>query len=210
VKQRISRRDFLKYLGLGTAGTALLEGATAIPAFASTAEDKLPTFELGPFKIKKAKETASVCAFCGCGCGLIVYSEGDKVIHIEGDPDNPNNEGSMCCKGIALGEANTIVDPKSRKREINKQRLTEVLYRAPGSSKWEKKSWDWALAEIAKRVKKTRDENFEEKDASGVPVNRTQAIAHLGSASLDNEENYILHKMWRSLGVINIDHHARL
>jgi len=210
VKQRISRRDFLKYLGLGTAGTALLEGATAIPAFASTAADKLPTFELGPLKIKKAKETASVCAFCGCGCGLIVYSEGDKVIHIEGDPDNPNNEGSMCCKGIALGEANTIVDPKSRKREINKQRLTEVLYRAPGSSKWEKKSWDWALAEIAKRVKKTRDENFEEKDASGVPVNRTQAIAHLGSASLDNEENYILHKMWRSLGVINIDHHARL
>ncbi len=210
MKQRISRRDFLKYLGLGTAGTALLEGATAIPAFASTAADKLPTFELGPLKIKKAKETASVCAFCGCGCGLIVYSEGDKVIHIEGDPDNPNNEGSMCCKGIALGEANTIVDPKSRKREINKQRLTEVLYRAPGSSKWEKKSWDWALAEIAKRVKKTRDENFEEKDASGVPVNRTQAIAHLGSASLDNEENYILHKMWRSLGVINIDHHARL
>lgn len=210
VKQKVSRRDFLKYFGMGTAGTALLGSAGAVPALASTAVDKLPTFDLGPLKIKNTKETASVCAFCGCGCGLIVYSDGDKVIHIEGDPDNPNNEGSMCCKGIALGEANTVVDPKDRKRVINKQRLTEVLYRAPGSSKWEKKSWDWALAEIAKRVKKTRDESFEEIDANGVPVNRTQAIAHLGSASLDNEENYLLHKMWRSLGVINIDHHARL
>lgn len=207
--RKFSRRDFLKYFGLGTAGTVLLEGASAVPALASTAEDKLPTFDMGPIKIKKAKETPSVCAFCGCGCGLIVYSDGDRVIHIEGDPDNPNNEGSMCCKGIALGEANTIPDPK-RKRVLNKQRVTEVLYRAPGSSKWQKKDWDWALAEIAKRVKKTRDESFEEKDANGIPVNRTQAIAHLGSASVDNEENYIMHKMLRALGVVNIDHHARL
>jgi len=210
VKPKISRRDFLKYLGLGTAGTALLQGVSAVPALASTAEDKLPTFDLGPLKIKNATETASVCAYCGCGCGLIVYSEGEKVIHIEGDPDNPNNEGSMCCKGIALGEANTIVDPKSRQRTLNKQRVTEVLYRAPGSSNWEKKDWDWALTEIAKRVKKTRDENFEQKDANGVTVNRTQAIGHLGSASIDNEENYIMHKFLRSLGIINVDHHARL
>lgn len=209
MKQRISRRDFLKFLGLGTAGTALLEGASAIPALASTAEDKLPTFDLGPLKIKKAKETASVCAFCGCGCGLIVYSEGDKIIHIEGDPDNPNNEGSMCCKGIALGDANTIVD-KKHKRVLNNQRITEVLYRAPGSNKWEKKDWDWALTEIAKRVKKTRDETFEEKDENGVTVNRTQAICHIGSASCDNEENYLFQKMQRAIGVINIDHHARL
>lgn len=207
--RKLSRRDFLKYLGLGTAGTVLLEGVGAAPALASTAEDKLPSFDMGPLKIKKAKETASVCAFCGCGCGLIVYSEGDKVIHIEGDPDNPNNDGSMCCKGIALGEANTVVNP-NRKRVPNKQRLTEVLYRAPGSSKYVKKDWDWALAEIAKRIKKTRDETFEEKDVSGITVNRTQAIAHLGSASIDNEENYIMHKFLRALGVINIDHHARL
>jgi len=117
VKQRISRRDFLKYLGLGTAGTALIGGASAVPALASTAADKLPTFEMGPLKISKAKETASVCAFCGVGCGLIVYSDekGERVLHIEGDPDNPNNEGSMCCKGIALGDANTIVDKKTQK-----------------------------------------------------------------------------------------------
>jgi len=207
--QKLSRRDFLKLLGLGTAGTALFEAADAAPALASTAEDKLPTFSLGQLKTKKAKETASVCAFCGCGCGLIVYSEGDRIINIEGDPDNPNNEGSMCCKGISLGDANTIVD-NNHQRVLNKQRITDVLYRAPGSKEWVKKDWDWALSEIAKRVKKTRDETFEVKDENGVTVNRTQAIAHLGSASVDNEENYIIHKLLRSLGVINLDHHARL
>jgi formate dehydrogenase major subunit len=207
--RKLNRRDFLKYLGLGAAGTAVLEGATAAPAMASTAAGDLPTFDVGPLKIKKAKETPSVCAFCGCGCGLIVYSEGDRVINIEGDPDNPNNEGTMCCKGIAIGDANTVVNPR-RQREANKQRLTEVLYRAPGSDKWEKKDWNWTLSEIAKRVKKTRDETFEEKDENGVTVNRTQAIAHLGSASIDNEENYLMHKLMRALGVVNIDHHARL
>jgi len=212
VKQKVSRRDFLKYFGLGTAGTALLGGVGAVPALASTAVDKLPTFELGPFKLSKAIETASVCAFCGVGCGLIVYADEkrERVLHIEGDPDNPNNEGSMCCKGIALGDTNTIVDPKSHKRIANNRRLMDVLYRAPNSSKWEKKSWEWALTEIAKRVKATRDETFEEKDAKGVTVNRTQAIAHIGSASCDNEENYLFVKMQRAMGVINIDHHARL
>jgi len=206
--KNLSRRDFLKYLGLGAAGTALFESADTKSAFASTAADKLPTFPV-ELKTIKAKETASVCAFCGCGCGLIVYSEGDRITHIEGDPDNPNNEGSMCCKGISLGDANTIVN-QNHKRVLNDKRVTDVLYRAPGSNKWETKDWNWALSEIAKRVKKTRDESFEEKDAQGVTVNRTQAIGHLGSASLDNEENYILHKMLRALGVINLDHHARL
>lgn len=212
MKQKISRRDFLKFLGIGTAGSALLNGVTAVPAFASTAEDKLPTFALGEFKLAKAKETPSVCAFCGCGCGLIVYSDEStgRVLNIQGDPDNPNNEGSMCCKGIALGDANTIIDPKNRRRTVNDRRIMDVLYRAPGSNKWEKKDWEWALTEIAKRVKNTRDAAFEEKDEKGVTVNRTQAIAHIGSASCDNEENYLFQKMMRSLGVINIDHHARL
>lgn len=209
MNQQISRRDFVKFLGLGVGGTVLLEGAQTLPALASPGEDKLPSFSVGPLKIKKAKETASVCAFCGVGCGLIVYSEGDRIVHIEGDPDNPNNEGSMCCKGIALGDANTIVD-KKRRRVLNDRRITDVLYRAPGSSTWEKKDWNWALSEIAKRVKKTRDANFEERDDKGVTVNRTQAICHIGSASCDNEENYLFQKLMRSLGLINIDHHARL
>ena len=199
----------MKFLGIGVGGTVLLEGAGLQPAHASPSEDKLPTFAAHPLKTGKAKETASVCAFCGVGCGLIVYSEGDRILYIQGDPDNPNNEGSMCCKGIALADANTIVD-KKRRRGLNERRITDVLYRAPGSSTWETKDWDWALSEIAKRVKKTRDENFERIDEKGVTVNRTQAICHIGSASCDNEENYLFQKMMRSLGLINIDHHARL
>lgn len=205
---KMNRRKFLEFLGLGTVEVTLLDGASARPAWASPA-DQLPTFNVGPLRIEKAKKTPSVCSFCGCGCGLIVYSEGERIVHIEGDPDNPNNEGSMCCKGIGLGNVNTVVNSK-RQHVLNDRRVTEVLYRAPGSDRWEKKDWDWALTEIAKRIKKTRDETFEEKDEKGVTVNRTQAIAHLGSASLDNEEDYLLHKMLRALGVINVEHHARL
>lgn len=204
----ISRRNFLKMLGFGAAGTALAEGVGTTPAEA--AGGNLPSFDTGPLKTSIAKETASVCAFCGCGCGIIVSSVDDLVINMEGDPDNPNNEGSVCCKGVALGDANTVVDYNTRRRRLNDQRVTEVLYRAPGASDWEVKDWDWAIDRIAENVKKVRDETFETKDENDVTVNRTQAIAHLGSASVDNEENYLMHKMLRSLGVVNLDHHARL
>jgi formate dehydrogenase major subunit len=207
MKKGISRRDFLKSLGIGTAGVALFEGASAAPALA---KENLPDFKLGPFKLKRTKETASVCAYCGCGCGIIVYSENNKVVFIEGDPDNPINEGALCPKGTTISDVSSFVDKKSHQRVPNKQRVTEVLYRAPGGSNWEVKDWNWALSEIAKRVKKTRDEAFEEKDDKGVTVNRTQAIAHLGSATIDNEENYLMYKLMRSLGVINLDHCARL
>lgn len=207
MKQKISRRDFLKYLGLGAAGTALWESTGTIPAIAK--EKEAPDFAVAPSKLRRAKETPTICAYCGCGCGIIAYSENDKIIHIEGDPDHPINEGTLCPKGTSISDVNTIVDKKNQ-RVPNQRRVTEVLYRAPGSSNWEVKDWDWALAEIAKRVKKTREESFEEKDEKGVTVNRTEAIAHLGSASLDNEENYLLQKMLRALGVVNLDHHARL
>lgn len=207
MKKGISRRDFLKYLGVGAAGTALLEGAGATPAFAG---ENLPTFELGPLKLKKTKETSNGCPYCGCGCSTIVYSENDKVIFIEGDPDSPINEGSLCPKGTALPDIYNIVDRK-RQRVLNPGRLTEVLYRAPGSSKWEVKDWDWAIPEIAKRIKKTRDEHFEGKDANGVTVNRTLALCQMGSANINNEEDYLVNKLMRgALGVVDLDHCARL
>lgn len=196
-----SRRDFLKLLGLGTAGVL------GYPVAGSAAE--LPAVSFGYHKLVTAKETRSVCAYCGCGCGLLVHSKGNKVVSIEGDPDHPINEGALCPKGTSISDVNTIVD-EGRNRTANSRRVTQVLYRSPGGTEWQVKDWDWAIEEIAKRVKATRDANFEEKDAKGVTVNRTQAIAHLGSASLDNEENYAIHKFLRSLGVINIDHHARL
>ncbi|ACX51446.1 molybdopterin oxidoreductase Fe4S4 region [Ammonifex degensii KC4] len=201
--RKISRREFIKYAGLGVAALSLLGSVGKEDlVFSQEAVSALP-------KLRRAKETRSVCAYCGCGCGLIVYSEDNRVVYVEGDPDHPINEGSMCPKGIALSDTNTIVNRQHR-RQLNPQRITKVLYRAPGSTYWEEKDWDWALREIAKRIKATRDATFEEKDEKGVTVNRTQAIAHLGSASLDNEENYLIHKFLRSLGVINIDHHARL
>ncbi len=207
MKKGISRRDFLKFLGVGAAGTALLESAT--PAFA--AGENLPTFELGPIKLTKTKETASGCPYCGCGCSTIVHSdENNKIIFIEGDPDSPINEGSLCPKGVALPDIYNIVD-KKRQRVLNPGRLTEVLYRAPGSSEWEVKDWDWAIPEIAKRVKKTRDEHFEEKDHNGVTVNRIMAICQMGSANINNEEDYLINKLMRgSLGVVDLDHCARL
>ncbi|RDV84803.1 hypothetical protein DXX99_01820 [Ammonifex thiophilus] len=201
--RKISRREFIKYAGLGVAALSLLGSVgRGGPVFSQGTVGALP-------KLRRAKETRSICAYCGCGCGLIVYSEDNRVVYVEGDPDHPINEGSMCPKGIALSDANTIVNWQHR-RQLNPRRITKVLYRAPGSTCWEEKDWDWALKEIAKRIKATRDATFEEKDEKGVTVNRTQAIAHLGSASLDNEENYLIHKFLRSLGVINIDHHARL
>ena len=207
----ISRRDFLKYFGLGTAGTALMGGIGAVPALAGTAVDKLPTFEMGPFKLKKTKETASGCPYCGCGCSTIVYSdENDKVVFLEGDPDSPINEGTLCPKGTALPDIYNIVN-KKRQRELNPNRLTKVLYRAPGGAKWEEKTWDWAMPEIAKRVKKTRDEHFTAKDDQGVTVNRCLAICQMGSANINNEEDYLLNKLMRgALGVVDLDHCARL
>ncbi|KUK40793.1 MAG: putative formate dehydrogenase [Clostridia bacterium 62_21] len=203
--KRINRRDFLKSLGLGTASLGLFEAAGTLPAYASSAVSPVP----GSYRLKKAKETATVCSYCGCGCGFIIYSEGDRVVYIEGDPDHPINEGTMCPKGAALTDVNTIVD-ENGKRVPNPRRVTKVLYRAPGAAKWEEKDWDWALAEIAKRVKKTRDATFEEKDANGVTVNRTQAIAHLGSAVIENEANYLIGKLMRACGLVKIDHCARL
>lgn len=205
--KKISRRDFLKNLGIGTAGLTLV----ASPALASESEVKL-TGENLPSKIRKVKETYTVCAFCGCGCGIILYTnDQDRIVFCEGDPDHPINQGSICSKGNAIIETyNTIDKDKKGSRSINKLRVLKPLYRAPGSSKWEEKSWEWALAEVAKRIKKTRDEFFQGKDDKGVTVNRTTGIGALGSASLDSEENYLLQKMYRSWGLINIDHHARL
>ena len=203
--RKISRRDFLKNIGFGTVGLSLL----ASPAVASE-EGSTISGEKLPSKIRKVKETFTVCAYCGCGCGIILYSNDEnKIVFCEGDPDHPINEGSLCSKGNGIIDVYNMVNKKGD-REINKRRILKPLYRAPGSTQWEEKSWDWALSEIAKRVKATRDATYEEKDDKGVTVNRTTAIATFGSASLDNEENYLLHKMFRSWGLINIEHHARL
>ena len=199
---RVSRRDFLRNLGLGTVGLTLF-GSPAAAQAGSLTNGSLAT------KLTKLKETFTVCAYCGCGCGILLYSTKDRIVFAEGDPDHPINQGTLCPKGNGIIDTYNVVDKEGR-RVINPRRITKPLYRAPGSSKWEEKDWQWILREVAKRIKETRDNTFQHVDENGVTVNRTTAINTLGSASLDNEENYLLHKMFRALGIINIEHHARL
>ncbi len=189
----ITRRSFVKISGTAAAGIAL--GGLG--------------FDLTPIKahaeilrIRWAKETTTICPYCAVGCGIIVYTATDgsgKIINTEGDPDHPVNEGALCAKGAALYQCIT-----------NENRAKGVLYRAPYMDHWEKKSWDWALAQIAGRIKKSRDESFAVTNDKGQVVNRTNGIAHIGSAALDNEECWLLQTMMRALGLVYIEHQARI
>ncbi len=138
------------------------------------------------------------------GLRLIVHTRNGKVVNIEGDPDHPINHGALCPKGGALFQIAN-----------NERRLQKVMYRAPRSDKWEEKSWDWALERIAKNMKETRDKTFKateinKKDNKEYLVNRTEGLAFLGGAGLDNEECYLWSKFGRAMGVANLEHQARL
>jgi formate dehydrogenase major subunit len=122
-----------------------------------------------------------------------------KVIYSEGDADHPINGGSLCAKGSSLYQV-----------AQNDKRITKVLYRAPNSDKWQTKSWDWAYKEIAKRVKQSRDKSFTPTNEKGQVVNRCNGIASVGSAALDNEECWLYQTMLRSLGIVYIEHQARI
>ena len=190
---KIGRRSFLKGTGAGV-GSALL----SMPGDVAAAPPKSI-----PLK-KKIGETVSVCPYCGVGCGVLVGTDGGKVTSIEGYADHPINRGALCSKAQSLVQLRTVDG------EDNRRRLTRVLYRAPNGTAWEEKSWDWALTEIAKRIKRTRDANWIEKDEGGVTVNRTEALAQLGGAAHDNEECYLLSKMGRALGIVYLEHQARI
>lgn len=182
---RPTRRQFLKGLTTGTAAIGALTQAGCGPA-------------VPRLKTRGATNTTTVCPFCGVGCGQVVSTRAGKVIHIEGDPGHPISEGTLCSKGAAGIQ---VVN--------NSRRLQKVLYRAPGGKAWEEKSWDWALERIAARVKETRDKSFKTK-VNEHTVNRTEAIACLGGSALDNEEAYLLAKLMRALGLVYIEHQARL
>jgi formate dehydrogenase major subunit len=149
-------------------------------------------------KTSKATEFSSICPFCGVGCGQIVSVADGKLINLEGDPDHPINEGALCSKGAAVSQLHN-----------NPRRLAKVLYRAPKAADWEEKTWEWAVENIASRVKKTRDASFL-KEEDGKIVNRADEIACLGGAALDNEECYLLTKAMRALGTVYIEHQARI
>lgn len=188
----LSRRDFLKASGAGIGGVFLLGALDP-----NVAQAKPPQFL--PLK-KRIGEKTTICPYDASGCGFIVAAENGKVVNIEGDPDHPINRGAACAKGASLRQLSSD----------NPWRLSKVLYRAPGGKDWQEKSWDWALEQISRKIKTTRDANWRERDNEGYQVNRTEAIASVGGAALDNEECYLLVKMLRSLGLVYIEHQARI
>jgi formate dehydrogenase major subunit len=188
----LSRRDFLKASGAGVGGIFLLKFFNSDVTLAS-APKAIPLR-------KKVGEKTTICPYDGSGCGFLVTTENGKVINIEGDPDHPINRGAACSKGGTLRQLSAE----------NPWRLNKVLYRRPGGAEFVEKDWDWAINEIAHRIKDTRDSSFITTNAKGNLVNRTEAIANLGGSALDNEECYLLVKMARALGLVYIEHHARL
>ncbi len=170
-----------------------MEIGSRVQPFSSESREKAP-------RIRDAKAVHSVCPYCAVGCSLNVYVKDGRVIDIEGDPNSPINHGTLCPKGSATFQYT-----------VNSSRLTQVLYRAPYSDHWEVKSLDWAMEQIAERVKKTRDETFVERLPDGREVNHTLAMASLGGATLDVEENYLMKKLLTGgLGIVSIENQARI
>jgi formate dehydrogenase major subunit len=188
----LSRRDFLKY------------GATAAGAAVATTGVNLTPVEAAAsaLRIKEAKVFPGVCPYCAVGCAQLIYVKDNTIIDIEGDPDAPHTNGALCPKGSSTYQLS-----------LNERRITTCLYRAPGSDRWEPKPLAWMMDQIARRIKKSRDESFVERVKAGdgeVTVNRCEGIAWLGSSVLDNEENYLIAKLSRGLGLVNLENSARL
>lgn len=193
----VSRRDFFKICagGLGSSTLAVM-GFSPAPVLA----------QMRAFKLARTRETRSTCPYCSVSCGVVLYTLGDgskngkpALIHVEGDPDNPVNRGTLCPKGAGLMDM--INSPN---------RLTYPEYRAPGSDKWQRISWDDALNRIAALMKQDRDANFQQRNDKGQTVNRWLTTGFLASSAASNESGYITHKVVRSLGIVALDTQARI
>ncbi len=183
----VTRRGFLK-----------ITGATALAGGLGTELTPASAHEPPP-KLLYTKETTTICPYCAVGCGIIVHSRDGKVVNTEGDPDHPINQGSLCPKGGSLYQLSE-----------NANRLKKPLYRAPFAKEWKEVSWEWALDKIAENVKVSRDATFMQKNEKGDTVNRTDGIVSVGSAAMDNEECYVYQKFLRGLGLVYIEHQARI
>jgi formate dehydrogenase major subunit len=151
-------------------------------------------------RIRGSTVTASVCPYCAVGCATLIHTKNGQVIDIEGNPKSPINEGTLCPKG-----ANTF------QLHHNPHRVKNVMWRAPHSDHWEVKSLDWAMRRIAKLVKETRDQGYRERNEDGDYVNYVTNIGLLGGATLDNEENYLMKKLFGgALGIVSIENQARI
>jgi formate dehydrogenase major subunit len=150
-------------------------------------------------RIAGLKVTESVCPYCAVGCGQVVYTRDGELVDIEGNPRSPINQGTLCPKGSA-----------SRQLVQQPGRLTKCRYRAPGATEWEEIDLERAMDMIAARVVAARENGWQDEDAHGRRVDRTLGFAHLGGATLDNEENYLIKKLFTAMGAIQIENQARI
>ncbi len=192
-----SRRQFLK-LSAGGLGSATLGALGFAP--------ERVLADVRTFKLSRTSETRNNCPYCSVGCGVILYTLGDRsknarpeLVHVEGDPDHPVNRGTLCPKGAAL--LDFVHSPN---------RLKFPEYRAPGSDHWERVTWDWALDRIARLMKEDRDRNLVLKSAAGVTVNRWATVGFLAASASSNESGYITGKVIRALGGVAVDNQARV
>jgi formate dehydrogenase major subunit len=192
----LTRRTFFK---LTTTGI----GASSLTALGFSPTKALA--EVRAFKLARTSETRNTCPYCSVGCGIILYGLGDRaknarseILHVEGDPDNPVNRGTLCPKGAALLDFVRSPD-----------RLRYPEYRAPGATEWKRVEWEWALDRIARLMKDDRDKHFVASHA-GVTVNRWLTTAFLAASASSSESGYITNKVIRALGLTGIDNQARV
>ena len=186
IKEFLSRWPVIKQIQTGSDGTGP-------EAWSERTRHLLP-------KTHGAEIARSICPYCAVGCGQLIYHKDNKLISVEGDPDSPISRGRLCPKGSATYQLHT-----------HSARLKRVKYRRPYATEWEELELDTAMKMIADRVWKTRDKSFVEKNDKGETVMHTLAMAHLGGATLDNEENYLIKKLFAAgLGMNCISNQARI
>lgn len=195
---KVTRREFMKVCAGGGLGASSIAALGFLPVEAHA--------EVREFKLTRSTETRNTCPYCSVSCGVIMHSLGDKaknaassIFHIEGDPDHPVNRGTLCPKGAAL--VDFIHSPN---------RLKYPEYRAPGTNKWQRLSWDEAFTRIARLMKDDRDANFVARNAAGATVNRWLTTGFLAASASSNESGYITHKAVRSTGILAFDNQARV
>jgi len=194
---QVTRRQFFRICAAGV-------GSSSLAALGFAPGEALA--EVRAFKLARATETRNTCPYCSVGCGILMYSLGDKsknahteIIHIEGDPDHPVNRGTLCPKGAGL--LDFVHSPN---------RLQTPEYRAPGSKEWTRISWDDAFSRIASLMKADRDKNFVATNKDGATVNRWTTTGFLAASASSNETGYLTHKVVRSLGMLAFDNQARV
>lgn len=150
-------------------------------------------------RLHGARTVGSICPYCAVGCATLIHVKDGQIVDVEGDPESPINEGTLCPKGAGIFQYT-----------VNPERLTKALYRRPYGTEWEEVELAWAMDRIAERVKETRDRTWVREDAEGRRVNHTEAIGFLGGAALDNEENYLIKKFCVGAGVAFVENQARI